>query len=104
MIVLIKPLYTVTTEKPGVLKVKGISEILWPHPSLQPSSLYPKGFPGGSEGKVSVCNVEDLGSIPGFGRSPGEMATHSGTLAWKVPWKEEPGRLQSTGLQRVERD
>ena len=30
-----------------------------------------------------------------------EMATHSSTLAWKIPWMEEPGRLQSTGLQRV---
>ena len=30
------------------------------------------GFPGGSAGKESACNVDDLGSIPGFGRSPGE--------------------------------
>ena len=30
------------------------------------------GFPGGSEGKASACNAEDLGSIPGLGRSPGE--------------------------------
>ena len=30
-----------------------------------------------------------------------EMATHSSTLAWKIPWMEEPGRLQSKGLQRV---
>ena len=30
------------------------------------------GFPGGSVGKESACNVEDLGSIPGLGRSPGE--------------------------------
>ena len=29
------------------------------------------------------------------------MATHSSTLAWKIPWKEEPGRLQSMGSQRV---
>ena len=33
-----------------------------------------------------------------------EMATHSGTLAWKNPWTEEPGRLQSMGLQRVRHD
>ena len=31
-------------------------------------------------------------------------ATHSSTLAWKVPWTEEPGGLQSMGLQRVEHD
>ena len=33
-----------------------------------------------------------------------EMATHSSSLAWKIPWMEEPGRLQSTGLQRVRHD
>ena len=32
------------------------------------------------------------------------MATHSSTLAWKIPWMEEPGRLQSMGLQRVGHD
>ena len=31
-----------------------------------------------------------------------EMATHSSILAWKIPWMDEPGRLQSTGSQRVE--
>ena len=30
-----------------------------------------------------------------------KMATHPGILAWKIPWTEEPGGLQSTGLQRV---
>ena len=30
-----------------------------------------------------------------------EMATHSSTLAWKIPWMEEPGRLQSMGSQRI---
>ena len=33
-----------------------------------------------------------------------EMATHSNTLAWKIPWTEEPGELQSMGLQRVRQD
>ena len=33
-----------------------------------------------------------------------EMATHSSILAWRIPWKEEPGRLQSTGSQRVGHD
>ena len=32
------------------------------------------------------------------------MATHSSTLAWRIPWTEEPGRLQSMGLQRVGHD
>ena len=33
-----------------------------------------------------------------------EMATHSSILAWKIPWTEEPGRLQSMGSQRVGHD
>ena len=33
-----------------------------------------------------------------------EMATHCSILAWKIPWMEEPGRLQSMGLQRVGHD
>ena len=33
-----------------------------------------------------------------------EIATHSTTLAWKIPWTEKPGRLQSMGLQRVRHD
>ena len=33
-----------------------------------------------------------------------EMATHSCILAWKIPWTEEPGGLQSMGLQRAEHD
>ena len=33
-----------------------------------------------------------------------EMATHSSTLAWRIPWTEEPGRLQSMGSQRVGHD
>ena len=49
-----------------------------------------------------ACNVGDLDSIPGW-EDPLEkvMATHSSILAWEIPWTEEPGRLQSTGLQRV---
>ena len=33
-----------------------------------------------------------------------EMATHSRTIAWKIPWTEEPGRLQPMGLQRIGHD
>ena len=63
------------------------------------------GFPGGSDGKVSACNAGDPGSIPGSGRSPGEgNGNHSSTLAWKIPWTEEPCRLQSMGSQRVGHD
>ena len=52
------------------------------------------GFPGGSDGKESACNVGDHGSIPESGRSPGDgMATHSSILGWRIPWTEEPGGL-----------
>ena len=33
-----------------------------------------------------------------------EMAIHSSTVAWKIPWTEEPGKLQSMGSQRIEHD
>ena len=42
--------------------------------------------------------------VPSLGRKDPlekEMATHSSTLAWKIPWTEEPGRLQFMGSQRV---
>ena len=62
-------------------------------------------FPGGSEVKASASNVGDLGSIPGL-EDPleKEMVSHSSILAWRIPWTENPGRLQSTGSQRVGHD
>ena len=55
-------------------------------------------FLGGSDSKVSARNVGDLGSIPGLGRSPGEgNGNPLHILAWRIPWMEEPGGLQSTG-------
>ena len=63
------------------------------------------GFPAGSDGKESACNAGGLGSIPGLGRSMDEnMGTHSNILAWRIPWREEPGGVQSTGWQRVGHD
>ena len=79
-------------------------------------------IPSGSAGKEYACNVRDLGSIPGLGRSPGEgkgyplqysglensidSTVHgvtksriqlsdslSSILAWKIPWTEDPGGL-----------
>ena len=63
------------------------------------------GFPGGSEGKESACNAGDPGSIPGLGRCSGEgNGNPSGILAWRIPWREEPGGLQSVGLPRISHD
>ena len=61
------------------------------------------GFPGGSEDKESTCNAGDQGLIPALGRSPGEGngSTCSSILAWRIPWTEEPGWLQSMGSQKV---
>ena len=63
------------------------------------------GLPQGLSGKQSTCNAGaagDVGSIPGSERSPGgEHDNHSSILAWRIPWTEETGRLQSIGLQRV---
>ena len=51
----------------------------------------------------SDCNAGDPGSVPGLGRSPGElMATHSRILARKIPMMEEPGGLQSMGSDTIE--
>ena len=56
--------------------------------------LVVKNLPANAE------DINDAGSIPGSGRSPKDKKeTHSSTLAWKIPWTEEPGGLQSTGLQ-----
>ena len=53
-------------------------------------------------GKESACNAEDVvqslvGNIP----LEKEMATHSSIPAWRIPWTEKPGRLQSMGSHRV---
>ena len=51
---------------------------------------------------ANAGNIRDLGSIPGLGRLWRQgMATHSSILAWRIPWTEEPGGLQSMGLQRA---
>ena len=64
------------------------------------------GLPWWLGGKESAYNVGDLGSIPKGRKIPLEkgMATHSSILAWRIPWTEEPGGLQSIGSQRVRHD
>ena len=64
-----------------------------------------RDFPGGSDGKVSVYNAGDpVQSLGWEDPLEKEMAIHSSTIAWKIPWTEEPGRLQSMGSQRVGHD
>ena len=51
-----------------------------------------------SDSKESIYYAGDLGSIPESGRSLEKgIATHSSVLAWRIPWTEEPGRVQSMG-------
>ena len=62
-------------------------------------------FPGGSDSKASACNAGDPGSVLGSeDLLEKETATSSSTLAWKIPWTEEPGGLQYMGSQRVVHD
>ena len=67
---------------------------------FEPSYNDLKGFPGSSDGKESTCNAGDPDLIPGWGGSPrGGHANYASILAWKTPWTEEPGGLQSMGSQ-----
>ena len=69
------------------------------HSSVCHQSPCKSGFPGDPA-------VQNLPGVQSHRRHPLEegMATHSSILIWKVPWTEEPGRLQSIGSQRVEHD
>ena len=61
----------------------------------------------GSDSKESACNAGDLGSISGSRRSPGkgnDYPLQYCIVAWRIPWTEEPGGLQSMGLQRAGHD
>ena len=62
-------------------------------------------LPGGSDGKAFACNGGGPSLIPGS-EDPleKEMETHSSILALRIPWRKEPGRLQSMGSQRVGHD
>ena len=59
------------------------------------------GFPVGSVVKNLPASAGDLGREDPLKK---KMATHSRILAWRIPWTEEPGGLQSTGSQRVGHD
>ena len=54
---------------------------------------------------ANVGDIREAGSAPGLGRIPqGGMATHSSILAWRSPWTEELGEVQSIRSQRVRQD
>ena len=54
---------------------------------------------------ANAGDIRDTGSIPGWGRSPGGGNGNPLQYScWEIPWTEEPGRLQSIGLQRIRHD
>ena len=61
-----------------------------------------QGFPGGSAEKNLPANAGDTGLIPESGKRSleKEMGTLSSILAWEISWTEEPGGLQSMGLEK----
>ena len=65
--------------------------------------LFSTGFPGGSEGKESASmqetQVQSLNWEDPLGKG---MVTYFIFFAWRIPWTDEPGRLQSMGFQRIE--
>ena len=62
------------------------------------------GFPGGSD--INPPTVQETWVLSLDQEDPleKEMATHSSILAWRIPWPEEPGRLQPVGLERAGHD
>ena len=88
-------------------QAKGASEVAQSCPTLCDTVDYsPPGssvhrilqarIPDGSSGKESGCSAENMGSIPGLEKSPGDVFS----LAWEIPWTEEPGELQSMGSKK----
>ena len=86
-------------------RCRGVPSPPQPFPILKGGLPPSCGFPGGSGGEESACNAGESGSMPGGGRSPGEgNGNPLQSSAWKIPWSEEPGGLQSMGSQRVRHD
>ena len=76
----------------------------WEYNDL-PQVMQLKGFPGGSVVK-NLPAMQETGVLSLGQENPREqeMATHSTILAWRIPWTEEPGKLQSMGLKRAWHD
>ena len=85
--------------------VWGLKQSTWsPWTTVTMISLWDLGFPGGTSGKEPSCQrkrhetrVQSLGQADALEKG---MATHSSILAWRIPWTEEPGKLQSMGSHR----
>ena len=60
------------------------------------------GFPHSSVGKESACQAEDPGFLNQEDPLEQETAMHSSLLAWRIPWTEKPGGLESMGSQELD--
>ena len=80
-----------------------IMRIQVPRNKIRCSTVF-KGFPNASSAKNLPAQQKWVWSLDQEDPLEKEMATHSNILAWEIPWTEEPGRLQSVGLQRVRHD
>ena len=91
------------TGKPGVLQSKGLKRVRhdW---VTELNWIFHWGFPGGSDGKDAAMWETRVQSLGWEDHLEKRTATHSSILAWRIPWTEEPGELQSMGLQRAGHD
>ena len=80
----------------GILQARILDWVVIPFSGASLVAQRLKHLPGTLETRVRSLGQEDP--------LEKEMSTHSSTLAWRIPWREEPGRLQSMGLQRVGHD
>ena len=82
---------------------KDIVEPIAQEADLAKTILFERASPGGSDGKQSTCQYRRPGFDAWVGKIPLEkdMTTHSNILAWRIPWTEEPGELQSMRSQRI---
>ena len=86
-----------------------IQSLGWEDPWRREWQPIPIFLPGESHGERSLVGYSpwghkesDKAEVTQHTHIMGkDMATHSSILAWRIPWREEPGRLQSMGLQRV---
>ena len=77
-------------------KVRLVKAIVFPVVMCGCEKTESESFPCGSAGEESACNLGDLGWEDPLEKG---KATFSSVLAWRIPWTEEPGRLQSMGSQ-----
>ena len=94
-------------EEPGRLLVHGVAKSQTRLSDFTFTFMIKEGFPGGASGKEPACQCVRCkrgGFNPWVGKIAWRRAWHSSILAWRIPWTEEPGGLQSTGSQRVGHD